>query len=182
MYHLELRQSPNRAWRFNLTEQELRAVLDPWVRQQIVELGEKRWAPERSTITVLEGPALEVQQLAMGRGWQAAQRSSEDVTDRVLAAAAQAMHNAASPPRATSPQFRPGASAEQSAPSPAPASSAPPADPLALAVQLAALLGSDPERLLAAWRDVASRASGLTPSESLALAERQIARPDAEQG
>jgi len=47
-------------------------------------------------------------------------------------------------------------------------------DQLALGVELAAVLGPDATRLLAAWREVASRASGLTPSESLALAERQL--------
>ena len=47
-------------------------------------------------------------------------------------------------------------------------------DELALGVELAALLGPDASRLLAAWREVAARASGLSPSESLALAERQL--------
>ena len=58
----------------------------------------------------------------------------------------------------------------------APASGAggPGSDELALGVELAALLGPDALRLLAAWRDVAVRASGLSPSESLALAERQL--------
>jgi hypothetical protein len=48
------------------------------------------------------------------------------------------------------------------------------ADPLTLGVQLASLLGEDPAGLLAAWRAVAARASGLAPSESLALAEREL--------
>jgi hypothetical protein len=163
MYHLQLRQFPNHATRFNLSEQEVRAVLEPWARQQIVEVGEQRWAPERATLTVLEGPKLEMQQMAMGRGWRAAERSGEDVTERMLAAVAQGLQSAAPAPLA-------------------PAASPPPADPLALAVQLASLLGSDPERLLAAWRDVASRSAGLAPSEALALAERQVARPSADEG
>jgi hypothetical protein len=50
----------------------------------------------------------------------------------------------------------------------------PEADQLALGVELASLLGPDASRLLAAWREVAARASGLSPSESLALAERQL--------
>jgi hypothetical protein len=51
---------------------------------------------------------------------------------------------------------------------------APEVDQLALGVELAAVLGPDAARLLAAWREVAGRASGLAPSESLALAERQL--------
>jgi hypothetical protein len=50
----------------------------------------------------------------------------------------------------------------------------PEADQLGIGVELAALLGPDATRLLAAWREVAARASGLSPSESLALAERQL--------
>jgi hypothetical protein len=173
MYHLQLRQFPNHATRFNLSEQEVRAVLEPWARQQIVVVGEQRWAPERATLTVLQGPKLELAQMAMGRGWSAAERSGEDVTERMLAAVAQDLRNAAAAPSAPAPAPLPAASAARAAPAPG--------DPLALAVQLASLLGSDPERLLAAWRDVASRASGLAPSEALALAERQLARPSGDQ-
>jgi hypothetical protein len=167
MYHLQVRQFPNHATLFNLSEQEVRAALEPWVRGQIVEVGERKWAPERATLTVLEGPELGLAQMAMGRGWRAAERSSEDVTERMVAAVAQGPQSTAPPPPA---------------PSPTPAVSAPLADPLALAVQLASLLGSEPERLLAAWRQVAARSSGLAPSEALALAERQTARPGADEG
>jgi hypothetical protein len=167
MYHLQVRQFPNHATLFNLSEQEVRAVLEPWARGKIIEVGERKWAPERAMLTVLEGPELGLAQMAMGRGWRAAERSSEDVTERMVAALAQGPQSNAPPPPA---------------PSPTPAASAPLADPLALAVQLASLLGSDPERLLAAWREVAARSSGLAPSEALAVAERQIARPSADEG
>jgi hypothetical protein len=167
MYHLQVRQFPNHATLFNLSEQEARAVLEPWARGRIIEVGERKWAPERAMLTVLEGPELGLAQMAMGRGWRAAERSSEDVTERMVAAMVQG-------PQSTAPQ--------PPAPSSSPAASAPLADPLALAVQLASLLGSDPERLLAAWREVAARSSGLAPSEALALAERQIARPSADEG
>jgi hypothetical protein len=90
MYHIELRQFPHNTCRFNLTEQELRAVLGPWAREQFVEVGERKWSPHQAKLTILEGPRLEVQQLAMGRGWRAAQRQSEDVTEGVLAQARQA--------------------------------------------------------------------------------------------
>ncbi len=161
MYHLELRQFPHNAWSFNLTEPELRAVVDPWVRQQFVEVGERKWSPHQAKLTILEGPKLEVQQLAMGRGWRAAERQSEDVTERVLGAA----------------RDRAAAAARAVAQAP-PAEGRPQADPLALSVQLAALLGNDPSRLLAAWRDAAARSPELLPSQSLAQAERAVRDAD----
>jgi hypothetical protein len=190
VYHLQLRQFPNHATRFNITEQEVRAVLEPWARQQIVEVGERKWAPERATLTVLEGPKLEIQDLALGRGWRAAERSGVDVTERMLAAVTQALANAAAAPPAAGPTPAvppPNAvqapDAVQAPGVPGTAHGTPPlADPLALAVQLASLLGSDPERLLAAWREVTARSSGLAPSEALALAERQAAQPPTEEG
>jgi hypothetical protein len=39
-----------------------------------------------ATLTILEGPKLSMADLAMGRGWRNAQRRSDDVTERVLAA------------------------------------------------------------------------------------------------
>jgi hypothetical protein len=54
----------------------------------------------------------------------------------------------------------------------------PAADPFALGVQMAALLGPDPMRLLDAWRTAAAGTPGLAPSETLALAERAISSAD----
>jgi hypothetical protein len=158
MYHLELRQFPHNLCRFNLTEQDLRVLLAPWVLEKPLELGERKWSPHQATLTVLEGPRLELQQLSMGRGWRAAQHTSEDVTARAIAAATDAV--AAAP-------------AEQSAQAPStPAADARSlADPLALGVQLASLLGGDPAGLLAAWRQASAENPGLSPSETLALAE-----------
>jgi len=163
MYHLELRQFPHNFNRFNLTDPQLRAVVEPWAREQVVELGERKWSPHQARLTILEGPELPIEQLSMGRGWRAAERQSEDVTERVLAGAKEAVRAAAA-----------AASFGQGPP----AAAGPLADPLALGVQLASLLGEDPARLLAAWRAVAARARELSPSESLALAEREI-RPSA---
>jgi hypothetical protein len=165
MYHVELRQFPHNMSRFNLTDGELGAIVEPWARQQLVEFGERKWSPQQAKITILEGPHMPLEQLTMGRGWRAAQRNSEDVTDAVLAAAREALAAAAAAPA-------PGlASSASSQPAGAAAALA---DPLALGVQLASLLGEDPGRLLAAWREVAARSTGLSPSESLALAERDI--------
>jgi hypothetical protein len=160
MYHVELRQFPHNMCRFNLTDAELRAIVDPWAREKVVEFGERKWSSQTARITILEGPQMSLDQLTMGRGWRAAQRQSEDVTDRVLAAAREALAAAqpAQAPAVSQPPAQPG----------------PLADPLALGVQLASLLGDDPGQLLSAWKEVAARSSGLSPSESLALAERQI--------
>jgi hypothetical protein len=87
VFHLELRQFPHNACAFNLTEAELSQILEPWSRDQWIELGERKWSPHQARLTVLEGPHLPVEDLAMGRGWRNAQHQSEDVTERVIARA-----------------------------------------------------------------------------------------------
>ena len=101
----------------------------------------------------------------MGRGWPTAQREGEDVTERVLSEAREALRAAAAAPTTPNGQTvaPPGATA------------GPRRGPLALGVELAGLLGPEAGRLLAAWRAVAARSAGLAPSESLALAERELA-------
>ncbi|HTA31816.1 MAG TPA: hypothetical protein VK721_00155 [Solirubrobacteraceae bacterium] len=165
MYHVELRHFPHNMARFNLTDAELGAIVEPWVRDQMVEFGERKWSPQQAKITIFEGPRMPLDQLTMGRGWRAAERESENVTDAVLAAAREGLAAPAPAPAST-----PGVPVSAQ---PAAANGAL-ADPLALGVQLASLLGEDPAGLLAAWREVATRATGLSPSESLALAERQL--------
>jgi len=158
MYHIELRQFPNNAWRFNLSEADMRAVAEPWARGEIVDIGERKWNPHTATLTILEGPELELQELSMGRGWRTAQRKSDDVTQRLLGHYAQVAASVA----AVLPPSAPKAGA--------------PSDALSLGVQIAALLGPDPVALLEAWRSAAS-AGGLRPSESLAQAERALDAP-----
>jgi hypothetical protein len=204
MYHVELRHFPHSAWRFNLSEQELSAIVQPWVREQLIDVGERKWSPHLAKLTILEGPKLDVTQLSMGRGWRSAQRQSEDVTQRLLDAAREALQGAvtvagvpagaavvpaapikqdplgevagalAVPPGASAPPI-PGASAGS------PAADAL-SDPVALGIQLAVLLGPDPLGLLEAWRGTAARSPGLAPSDSLALAERTIRRASGDQG
>jgi hypothetical protein len=155
MYHIELRQFPHNVCRFNLSGPELGALVTPWVSEQFVEVGERKWRTDQARLTILEGPHLGVEQLTMGRGWRAAERESEDVTDRLLGEAKQALAGQ-SPAR--------------------PAALADPLTPGVLADlrSVASLLGEDSAALLEAWRLVAARASGLAPSESLALAEREL--------
>jgi hypothetical protein len=86
VFHVELRQFPHVAREFNLSPEALQArIVAPWVAGQIIELGERKWAPERARLTIYEGPELRTDELGMGRGWSNATRSGTDVTARVLA-------------------------------------------------------------------------------------------------
>jgi hypothetical protein len=88
MYHVELRQFPHVARVFNLSREEVESrFVRPWVGGTIIEHEDRRWAPERSHLKILEGPKLRTEELGMGRGWTAATRSAADVTDAVIAQA-----------------------------------------------------------------------------------------------
>lgn len=89
MYHLELRKFPHVVCRFNQSEAQLRALVVPWVRQEWVDEGERKWNVNEASLTILEGPKLSMPELAMGKGWRNAQKRSEDVTERVLGAVRQ---------------------------------------------------------------------------------------------
>ncbi len=155
VYHVQLRQFPHNLCRFNLDERELRAIVEPWMRDPWVELGERKWIPHHARLTILEGPRLPLEQLTMGRGWSAAQRESENVTERVLEAAKPAAGAAPEPP-----------------PQQPPPEAALVADSLGL--ELLALLAKGPAPLSQAWRLAATRFTERSPSESLALAERAV--------
>ncbi len=196
MFHLELRQFPHKLSRFNLSEAQLRAVIEPIAAEKWVEVGERKWNPHEVKVTILEGPELEVAELSMGRGWQAAVRQSTDVTERIMELAKDAAQQAARKAleeagRAAlagegagaggvpgeAPQGIGGVGAE----APAAAEQAlggSLSDPLAVGVLLASLLGSEPTRLLEEWRAVAAGAPALAPSESLAVAEQRLASRD----
>jgi hypothetical protein len=84
MFHIELRQFPHVAREFNVSAEKLERVVRPWVEGNVVEMGERKWAPERARLTIYEGPQLRPDEIGMGRGWSNATRSGQDVTDRVL--------------------------------------------------------------------------------------------------
>jgi hypothetical protein len=156
MFHIELRQFPHNMCHFNMTERELfETIVDGWAREQWIEMGDRKWNPHQSKLIVLEGPQIPVEQLSMGRGWPTAQRQGEDVTERVIAQAKQAAQPEATPQAAV-----------VSAPG-------------GVSGQLQALLGDDPEALLAAWRLATERRRELAPSEALALAEETLRSLDA---
>jgi hypothetical protein len=88
VYHLELRQFPHVTRVFNLTRDELDArFVRPWVGGAMIDQDDRRWAPERSRLRILEGPELRAEELGMGRGWATASRSGTDVTDAIIAQA-----------------------------------------------------------------------------------------------
>jgi len=85
-FHVEIGGGINHARAFNLSLDELRRqVLEPWLTGRPVELGEREWPPQESTLRILEGRHLEPPDLSFGQGWSNAERSAEDVTRRMLA-------------------------------------------------------------------------------------------------
>jgi len=84
-FHVELTSEKNRARVFNLSREELlSSVIEPWLADRPFELAEYEWQPSESSLTVLEGKHLDNPDLAFGQGWSNAERSSENVTRRVL--------------------------------------------------------------------------------------------------
>ena len=87
VFHVEVRQFPHVARSFNLSERELNAkVLAPWSRGEVVELGERRWTPDKAKLTIFEAPELRTDEIGMGRGWGNVTRQGQEVTERLLAA------------------------------------------------------------------------------------------------
>ena len=150
MYHFELKDFPNVYTQFNVSERDMALFLVEWTKGGKVEIGERRWDPQETELTVLEGPHLELSQLSLGRGWSSALSSGEDVTERVLDAVKNPQPEQA------------GAQA---------------LEPLDDGEALNALLGADAPRLLASWRQLAARSPELRPSEALALAEHALRTP-----
>lgn len=89
-FHVEIGGGLNHARAFNLSAEELaETILSPWLTGHPIELGEQTWEPRESTLRILEGPHLDTPDLSFGQGWSNAERASEDVTRRELAAAPQ---------------------------------------------------------------------------------------------
>lgn len=88
-FHVEISSGfRQRARTFNLDEAELRStILDPWMRGQVIVLGDKDWEPRDCKLIILEGPKLADTDLSMGRGWSNAERTAENVTRRLVDAA-----------------------------------------------------------------------------------------------
>lgn len=97
-FHIEVRSSIQYARSFNLTEEELqRTVVEPWLVNRPIQLGDRRWEPRESELRILEGPELSNPELSFGQGWANAERASDDVTGNVLAAAVEAQRAGSGP-------------------------------------------------------------------------------------
>jgi hypothetical protein len=84
-FHVEIAGGINHARAFNLSLEELRrTILEPWLTGRFVDLGEHEWDPRESSLRILEGAHLDTPELSFGQGWSNAERSSEDVTRRIL--------------------------------------------------------------------------------------------------
>ena len=90
MFHVELRQFPHVARSFNLSRDELEArILRPLVAGRPVRWDDQNWNPEKTKVSVYEGPELAVEDMGMGRGWGNVTKHGEDVTARLLSEARQ---------------------------------------------------------------------------------------------
>jgi hypothetical protein len=86
VFHVELRQFPHLARRFNLNRDQLgERILTPWLNGESIELDDREFSPERGRIAIYEGRALATDEIGMGRGWSNATRTGEEVTERLLA-------------------------------------------------------------------------------------------------
>jgi hypothetical protein len=175
VYHVEIRQFPHNASRFNLTERELLPIAVPWVREEWVELGERKWNVNLAKLTIIEGPQLSMSQLAMGRGWRNAQRQGEDVTERVLETLKQAPGTA---PEAPAVSAHPAArGAEEGGPPNASFERAEADFQLladSLGLEILAVLDEGPVTLARVWRLAGARLGDRPASEGLALGEQAI--------
>lgn len=151
MFHLEVRQFPSNFCRFNMSEHELHSVVvDPWVRGEWIELGERKWNPQAAKLTVLEGPEIPLDQLTMGRGWRSAQRHGREVTERILSAARETQNVVA----------------KDGTPDPEHADT--------LALQILAELADNQTPLRRSWELAQTANRQIPPSRSLALAEGAV--------
>jgi hypothetical protein len=86
VYHVELKSFPHIARAFNLDRETLDArFVKPWSTGELIDYDDRRWAPEKTKLVVLEGPYLDRTERGLGRGWGEATRHAENVTDRVVA-------------------------------------------------------------------------------------------------
>jgi hypothetical protein len=98
VFHVELRQFPHVARAFNMTHDQLRRrFVDPWLRNEVIELDDRRWVPDRARLTIYEAPELRTDELGLGRGWANVTRAGENVTERELDTTSSATSAAARP-------------------------------------------------------------------------------------
>src|SRR5262245_58735809 len=85
MFHVEVNRGVHRARVFNLTREDLvEKVVQPWLEDRRVTMGDREWIPRDSQLKILEGPQMENADLSFGQGWANAERASEEVTRELL--------------------------------------------------------------------------------------------------
>lgn len=85
MFHVEISAGFHRARVFNLEHEDLIGkVVEPWLDDKRIEMGDREWVPRDSSLKILEGPRMESADLAFGQGWSNAERASENVTKDTL--------------------------------------------------------------------------------------------------
>lgn len=85
MFHVEVSRGVHRARVFNLSREDLvEKVVQPWLEDRRITMGDREWVPRDSQLKVLEGPQMENADLAFGQGWSNAERASENVTRELL--------------------------------------------------------------------------------------------------
>ena len=52
-FHVEISSSLNRARAFNLDEAEVQRLVERWVSDLMIELGDREWQPRKSSIKIL---------------------------------------------------------------------------------------------------------------------------------
>jgi hypothetical protein len=86
VFHLELRQFPHVSRAFNLSRDELEAQFArPWCSGLPIQHDERRWEPGKAKLTIYEGPEIALLEMGLGRGWQNVGRTSQEVTETILA-------------------------------------------------------------------------------------------------
>lgn len=88
MFHVEISGGFHRARVFNLNREDLVAkVIEPWLDDRVIEMGDREWEPRNSSLSILEGPRMETRDLSFGQGWANAERASRNVTREILSQA-----------------------------------------------------------------------------------------------
>jgi hypothetical protein len=87
-FHVEIAGGFHLARVFNLNREDLAAkVVGPWLEDRTIEMGDREWQPRDSSLTILEGPRMETEDLSFGQGWANAERASQNVTRDVISRA-----------------------------------------------------------------------------------------------
>jgi hypothetical protein len=88
MFHVEINGGVHRARVFNLNREDVMAqVVQPWLEERPILMGDREWAPRDSSLKILEGPEMKTQDLSFGQGWANAERASENITRALLSTA-----------------------------------------------------------------------------------------------